>query len=113
MRYTAVILAVFVTYHLLHLTVGWGQIDSDFVRGDAYGNFVRGFQSWPISAFYIIANFCLGLHIWHGVWSFSQTLGLAHPRYDALRRYAATLWSMGVVGVNISYPIAVLSGFLK
>jgi len=113
MRYTAVILAVFITYHLLHLTVGWNRIDPDFVRGDAYGNFVRGFQSWPISVFYIVANFCLGLHIWHGVWSFSQTLGLAHPRYDALRRYAATLWSMAVVGVNISYPIAVLSGFLK
>jgi len=113
MRYTAVILAVFIIYHLLHLTVGWRVIDTGFVHGDAYGNFVRGFQSRPISIFYIIANFCLGLHIWHGIWSFSQTLGWAHPRYDAMRRLLATAWSLLVVCVNISYPLAVLSGFLK
>ncbi|MDR1841329.1 MAG: succinate dehydrogenase cytochrome b subunit [Holophagales bacterium] len=113
MRYTAIILAAFIICHLLHLTVGWRVIAPGFAHGDAYGNFVRGFQSWPISMFYIIANLCLGLHIWHGIWSFSQTLGWAHPRYDALRRFLAAVWSLLVICVNISYPIAVLSGLLK
>ena len=112
MRYTACILAAFVVYHLLHLTVGWGAVHPAFKHGDAYANFVSGFQSWPASAFYIVANLCLGLHIWHGVWSFSQTLGWSHPRYDALRRHIATVWSLVVVCVNVSYPLAVLSGYL-
>jgi succinate dehydrogenase / fumarate reductase cytochrome b subunit len=113
MRYTACVLAAFVAYHLLHLTVGWGAVHPGFVHGDAYGNFVKGFQSWPVSLFYIVAILCLGLHIWHGVWSFSQTLGWSHPRYDTLRRRVATVWSLIVVCVNVSYPLAVLSGFLK
>jgi len=113
MRYTACILAVFIVYHLLHLTVGWSQVHPGFVHGDAYGNFIKGFQNWLVSAFYIIANLCLGLHLWHGIWSFSQTLGWAHPCYDALRRHIATIWSLIIVCVNISYPIAVLSGILK
>jgi len=113
MRYTACVLAAFVVYHLLHLTVGWRAVHPGFEHGDAYGNFVRGFQSWPVSVFYIVANLCLGLHVWHGIWSFSQTLGWAHPRYDILRRRVATIWSLVVVCVNVSYPLAVLSGFLK
>ncbi|MDR2697799.1 MAG: succinate dehydrogenase cytochrome b subunit [Holophagales bacterium] len=112
MRYTACILAVFIVYHLLHLTVGWSQVHPSFVHSDAYGNFIKGFQNWPVSVFYIIAILCLGLHIWHGIWSFSQTLGWAHPRYNTLRRHVATIWSLIIVCVNISYPIAVLSGIL-
>jgi succinate dehydrogenase / fumarate reductase cytochrome b subunit len=113
MRYTACILAVFIVFHLLHLTVGWNQVHPGFVHGDAYVNFIKGFQNPLVSIFYIIANLCLGLHIWHGIWSFSQTLGWAHPRYDAMRRHVAAIWSLLIVCVNISYPIAVLSGILK
>jgi succinate dehydrogenase / fumarate reductase cytochrome b subunit len=112
-RYTACVLGVFIVYHLLHLTVGWGRLHPGFENGDAYGNFVRGFQSWPTSIFYIVANICLGLHIWHGIWSFSQTLGWAHPRYDNLRRRVASIWSLLVVCANVSYPLAVLSNTLK
>jgi succinate dehydrogenase / fumarate reductase cytochrome b subunit len=113
MRYTAVILIAFVAYHLLHMTLGWAPIHRHFEHGNAYSNFVNGFSDPLTSGIYIIANLCLFLHLWHGIWSFSQTLGLSHPRYEKLRKYAAGLWAFGVAGINISFPIAVLTGFLR
>jgi succinate dehydrogenase / fumarate reductase cytochrome b subunit len=119
MRYTACVLFCFVIYHLLHLTLGWlnnlGPLGTgvEFVKADAFQNFVRGFQNPIHSAIYIIVNCCLFLHLRHGIWSFTQTLGLAHPKYDLVRKYGAILWALAVAGINISYPLAVLSGILK
>jgi len=117
MRYTAVFLFLFITYHLLHMTLGWGYVWSSaqpaFEHGHAYQNFVHGFKDPITSGLYIIANICLCLHLWHGIWSFTQTLGLSHPRFEKLRKYGATVWAFTVACVNISFPIAVLTGFLK
>ncbi len=111
MRWSGVILAVFIVYHLMHLTIG--NVHPAFDHANPYANFVKGFQVPAAAGFYIVAQFCLGLHMWHGVWSCTQTLGLAHPRYDSLRRSFATGLTILVVGVNISYPIAVLTGFIR
>ena len=122
MRCTAVFLGLFVIYHLLHLTVGLpvlhcAELPINVTGADGkvnvYLNFINGFKAPITSGIYIVANLCLGLHIWHGIWSFSQTLGLSHPRYDKLRRYVAVLWAMAIVGANISFPVAVLAGILK
>lgn len=110
MRWSGFILAAFIVYHLLHLTTG--TVHPNFDHANPYANFVNGFKVPAAAGFYIVAQLCLGLHMWHGVWSFTQTLGLAHPRYDGLRRNFATGLTVLVVGVNISYPIAVLTGFI-
>ena len=65
-----------------------------------------------VSAFYIAAMIALGLHLYHGVWSMMQTVGLSHPRYDHLRHAFATLVAVVVVVGNISFPLAVLTGLL-
>jgi succinate dehydrogenase / fumarate reductase cytochrome b subunit len=108
MRWSGVILAVFIVYHLLHLTLG--TVHPHFDHANPYANFVNGFKAPTVAGFYIVAQLCLGLHMWHGVWSVTQSLGLSHPRYDSLRRNFATGLTLLVVGVNISYPIAVLTG---
>ncbi len=110
MRWTGVTLGLFIVYHLLHLTTG--QAHPSFVAGDAYRNFVTGFQVPAASVFYIVAQLCLGFHLWHGVWSLTQTLGFSHPRYDTCRRRFAYGIAVLVAGVNISYPIAVLAGII-
>ena len=51
--------------------------------------------------------------MYHGVWSFLQTLGLSHPRYNHLRHAFATLVTVVVVVGNISMPVAVLAGWLE
>lgn len=107
------ILALFIVFHLLHLTTG--HLAPGEFRGwqDAYHNFVVGFQNPAISGIYVIANACLGLHLYHGVWSMLQTLGLNHPRYNIWRKRAALAVAVGVAGLNLSFPIAVLAGVIK
>ena len=85
----------------------------DFVEGGVHHNFVTGFRVWPVSVFYMLAMLALGLHLYHGVWSLFQTLGLNHPRYNALRRaFASAITALVVLG-NLSFPLSVLLGFVK
>jgi len=111
MRWGGVILLFFIVYHLLHMTVG--SVHPAFVEGDVYRNVVVGFSSWPVSLFYVLAMLCLGLHLRHGLWSMLQTLGVAHPRWDAARRTAATVFAVVVFLGFVSVPLAVLAGVVK
>jgi succinate dehydrogenase cytochrome b subunit len=111
MRWSGPILALFVVYHLLHLTIG--SVHPHFEEGKVYANVVAGFQVWPVSVFYIVSMLALGLHMYHGVWSMTQSLGLAHPRYDRLRRVFAAAITGIVVAGNISIPLAVLAGIVR
>lgn len=111
LRWGGVMLAMFVTYHLLHFTIG--SAHPHFVAGTVYDNVVAGFRVWPASAIYIAAMVMLGLHLDHGVWSLCQTLGLQHPRYKGLVRFASRAFALLIVAVNISFPIAVLTGVVR
>ena len=111
MRWSGVILILFIVYHLLHFTVG--SAHPDFVPGDVYHNFVTGFRSVPVSLFYILAMIFLGLHIRHGFWSMFQTLGVSHPRYIRLAHVGAWIFAAIIVIGNISFPLAVLAGIVK
>ena len=111
MRYSGPIILLFILYHLLHFTTG--TVHGDFVAGDVYHNVVAGFSIWWVSGVYIVAQLALGLHLYHGVWSMTQTLGLSHASYDRLRRGFAVLVAFVVVGGNISIPLAVLTGVVS
>ena len=112
-RWGGVIIALFVVYHLAHFTFGPDWAHPDFIVGDVYHNVVAGFQVWWVSAFYILANLALGLHLYHGLWSMFQSLGWYVPSnpHDWRRRFAQVFALVIVVG-NISFPLAVLSGLV-
>jgi succinate dehydrogenase / fumarate reductase cytochrome b subunit len=55
----------------------------------------------------------LCLHLYHGVWSGFQTLGLNHPRYNRYRRPLALLIAGGIFIGFVSVPVAVLTGILR
>lgn len=110
MVWSGPLLALFIGYHLAHLTLG--VTDPRFVEGRVYANLVLGFQNPFVAGFYMLATLALGLHMYHGFWSLLQTLGLSHPRYDALRRRAALALAGVVVAGNLSIPLSVLSGLV-
>ncbi len=110
MRFGGVIILAFVVYHLLHLT--FGSVHSDFIKHDVYHNLVTGFQNPVISAFYIVANLALGMHLYHGLWSMLQSLGLAGSRINPLRRKAAMAFALLITATNISFPVSVLTGLV-
>jgi succinate dehydrogenase / fumarate reductase, cytochrome b subunit len=110
MRWSGVIVLLFIGFHLLDLT--WGGGGADFERGDPYNNAVRSFDRPLVAAVYVIANLALGLHLYHGAWSMFQSLGVNNPRINlARRRFAQGFAALIVIG-NISFPIAVQAGFV-
>ena len=113
MRWSGVTLLLFIVYHLLHFTFGTRSVHPQFIPGDVYHNFITGFQNPLVSAFYILAMLALGLHLYHGTWSMLQTLCLSHPRYNRWRQALAATLTVIVVGANISFPVAVLTGLLR
>jgi len=108
MRWGGIIIALFIVFHLLDLT--WGVVNPDFESGNVYHNVVASFQRWPVSLFYILANLALGLHLYHGVWSLFQSMGWSSRRMNHWRRYVAVVFAVVVVGGNITFPVAVLTG---
>lgn len=111
MRWGGVLILLFVIYHILHFTTG--DVHGNFIPGDVYHNMVMGFSVWWVSAIYIIANIALGFHIYHGLWSMFQSLGLNHPRFNSWRRNFATAFAWIVTIGNISFPVAVLTGLVR
>ena len=111
MRWGGVIIILFVIYHLLHLTTG--DVHHDFIKGDVYHNVVTGFQVWWVAAVYIIANLALGLHLYHGLWAMFSSLGWTNPRFEHWRRAFATVFAIVITAANISFPLSVLTGFVK
>lgn len=119
MRWGGLIILFFVIYHLLHLTggmVGWGT--TPFIHESAegfstYQNVVNAFQSWPATLFYILAMGALGMHLYHGVWSMVQTLGLNGKRFNAFWQGLSVAVAIVCFCGFISVPLAVLLGFVR
>ncbi|BDC52872.1 hypothetical protein F183_A51870 [Bryobacterales bacterium F-183] len=105
------ILAAFIVYHLMHFTIGVGG--TPFEEGHAYENLVKGFQVWFISAFYILSMGLLCMHLYHGIWSMTQTLGFSHPKYTPRIRTVSKLIAIALFLGFASIPVSVLAGIIK
>lgn len=101
-------LLVFIVVHLMHFTIG--NLHPNFVEGAVFDNVVNGFKVVPVAIFYLLAMACLCLHLFHGVWSLTQSLGFHHPKYTPRIRTAAKVFALVVTLGFASLPIAVLAG---
>lgn len=111
MRWSGVIIGLFVLFHLADLT--WGFANPAFERGEVYDNIVASFLRPHVAILYVVANLALALHLYHGVWSLFQSLGLANRRFNAWRRYLAVGFAVVVAGANVTFPLAVLFGVVR
>jgi succinate dehydrogenase / fumarate reductase cytochrome b subunit len=111
MRWGGVILLLFIIYHILHFTTG--QAHSSFVAGAVHQNYVSAFQNPLIFGVYLLAQTALCFHLYHGVWSFFQTLGLSHPKYNHLRRPFAIGFAVVVFVGFLTPPTLVLAGVIS
>jgi succinate dehydrogenase / fumarate reductase cytochrome b subunit len=111
MRWSGVIIAVFVIYHLLHLTTG--TVHPQFDAHDVYRNVIIGFRVWPVALFYTIAMVALAFHLWHGIWSMFQTLSLVNPKSDKIIHRLAAIATLAIAIGFISIPMAVLAGLIS
>jgi succinate dehydrogenase / fumarate reductase cytochrome b subunit len=113
MKYSAVIVGVFVVYHLLHLTVGVvGFKPGEFQHLMVYHNVVAGFSVPYASLAYVLAMAALCLHLDHGIWSMFQTLGLNNARASWVLRGLSRVVAIAVFAGFIAVPVAVLAGWV-
>jgi succinate dehydrogenase / fumarate reductase, cytochrome b subunit len=118
MRYGGLLILLFIIYHILHLTfgaVGFGAGQYQHPENgeyQVYNNVVYGFQNPLIVGFYLVTMVFLGLHLFHGVWSMFQTLGLNSAKYTGLLRALAILVAVVVALGNLTFPIAVFTGIV-
>jgi succinate dehydrogenase / fumarate reductase cytochrome b subunit len=110
MRWTGIIILLFLIFHLLDLT--WGSANAQFVRGDPYNNLVYSLQRPVVAAVYIVAMIALGFHLYHGAWSLFQSLGLNNVRYNKARRAFAIGFAAVIMIGNLTFPIAVQAGWV-
>jgi len=111
MRWTGIIFAIFLVWHLFDLTfTGTGY---HYVRGQAYQNVAYSLERIPVALLYMAGTIALGIHLFHGAWSLFQSLGLNNPRFNSWRRNFAIGFATIVTVGNLSFPIAVLAGVVS
>ena len=118
MRFTAMVVFVFIPLHLLHLTVGWSVINPTFkehvfegVHAPAvFSNVTSAFANPIVVVLYVIAQLCLGVHLYHGGVSFLRTLGLQGDRQQELGKMISRAVTAALVLGNVFIPIGVFLG---
>ncbi len=101
----------YIIYHLLDMTLG--TVHPGFEPGKVFHNVVTGFQNPVVAVFYIVANILLAFHLYHGVWSMFQTLGVSHPRYTPILKMASAVFAIVIGAGFCSVPLAVLTGLVS
>jgi len=107
----------FVTYHLLHFTLGVTdpgsfELTDGAGRHDVYSMVVLGFRNVYVSGAYIVAMGFLALHLSHAASSVFQTLGLASSSNRGKLHLAGLVLASVILVGNISIPISVMAGVL-
>ncbi len=78
MMVSGLLLLAFIIFHILHFTTGTIR-PTPFEHGKVYANVHGAFGQWWIVAIYLFGIALVGWHLFHGVWSLFQTLGLNNP----------------------------------
>jgi succinate dehydrogenase / fumarate reductase, cytochrome b subunit len=117
MKWSGLIIAAFVIFHVLQLTVGafapaLPAAELSPHHPDARYNVVHGFQNYGVSAFYIVAMILLCMHLYHGIWSMAQSFGISNPKLSRRIKSAAKVIAILIAAGNISIPVAVMAGLI-
>ena len=111
MVWSGPIIAAFVVFHILHLTTG-DILPAEYQELHPYHNLTAGFSHPAVAIAYIVCMILLCLHLYHGLWSMFQSVGINHPRYTPLLKLFAKVFAIFICVGNISIPISVMTGIL-
>ncbi len=96
MRYSGLLIFVYIFVHLFDFTFTPHTADNSVIDGVYYGlyghvynYFINPFRS----VFYIVTMFAIGFHLIHGVQSVLHTFGFYHPVYTPIIHKVS--WGMG------------------
>jgi succinate dehydrogenase / fumarate reductase, cytochrome b subunit len=112
MRWGGLALLLFVVWHLLNFTVGKVNVTGG-PTNDPYNLLVDSFATWWLTMIYLLAMVALGMHLWHGVWSAAQTLGVtnnARARRNA--KIGGVVAAVLIAGGFALVPLFILAGVI-
>lgn len=116
MRWGGLTLLLFIVWHLLNFSFGKINVktgDTGSAAGDPYTLMRQSFEVPWLTAIYLLAMVALALHLHHGTFSATQTLGFtnsAKARRNA--RAAGMVLAVVVAGGFSLVPIGVLAGLI-
>ncbi|SEA54731.1 succinate dehydrogenase subunit C [Desulfuromusa kysingii] len=120
MVFTGLIILAFLLYHLLHFTV---QITNPEISAqnlplvdghlDVFTMVTLSFQKVFISLVYIVAMIALTLHIFHGLSSWVQTLGLSTGSSQDKVTYIGKIVAIAYGLAYIAIPLLLLARIVK
>jgi succinate dehydrogenase / fumarate reductase cytochrome b subunit len=115
MLMSGLVILAFIVYHLAHFTVRLPAINGvgDFTKlstelhgqtvPDVYAMMILGFQVWWVSAFYLVAQALLFIHLGHGISSAFQPFGLRNhvwwPRIQLLAKVVSVAIFIGYASI--------------
>ena len=109
MRWGGIALGLFIVFHILQFTTG--TLGPHYVKAAVYDNVGQRLQALVHHVVYIAAMAALALHLYHGVWSMTQTLGLNRPSVNrAIYRFSQASAAVIIFLGFMSIPVAVVFG---
>jgi succinate dehydrogenase / fumarate reductase cytochrome b subunit len=109
--YTGLFIFAFVIYHLLDFTFSDRTGVRSMIGHKSYGLYGVVYNSFlnPVhSIIYIVAMFCVGFHLAHGVQSCMQSFGFNHPKYSPMMKTASNWLGFLIAFGFSSIPVYVM-----
>lgn len=108
MRWGGVAVLAFIVFHLIHFTIAKPNLNSEAsaeaVKESPYVMISASFDLWWVVLIYTVAIAALGMHLYHGVWSAAQTMGLTGSATARSRAKALGALIAAVVVVGFLIP---------
>jgi succinate dehydrogenase / fumarate reductase cytochrome b subunit len=111
MLLTGVLLLAFIVFHVLQFTTATIQA-TPVIAGDVYANLYDAFHEWYFVLIYVGSMALLFLHLRHGIWSATQTIGIDKPNRNRTFRRFATGTAFAVAVAFAAVPLAFWTGVL-
>lgn len=109
-RWGGLILALFIIWHILDLTLG--AVNPVGYDSTPYDRLIASFSNIPITLFYVVSMVLLGLHLRHGIFAATQTLGQTNKRRErAVNGLAYVVAGVITVGFLL-VPLSVVFGLI-
>jgi succinate dehydrogenase / fumarate reductase, cytochrome b subunit len=109
MIYTGTIVLAFIIWHLINFK--WGPeyfVTYDGIQmRDIFKLIVEKFHDPVYVGAYCIVMILIGMHLYHGVQSIFQSLGISHPRYNKFFKYFGYTYAVIVSAGFFSQPLYV------
>ena len=110
MRWGGVIIGLFIVYHILDLT--FGAANPAGRDSTPYEKLIASFQNPIATTVYVVTLILLGMHLRHGIWSATQTLGQSNRRRERTVNAFAIVFATLLIAGYLVVPAAVVFGLV-